>query len=61
MDYAGATRATAFEAIAERIRDNTARVLAQASASGMRPRQAAETLAIARVKEAMKYRRFSIF
>ena len=60
MEYAGATRATAFEAIAERIRDNTERVLAQASASGMLPRQAAETLAIARVKEAMKNRRFSI-
>jgi glutamate dehydrogenase (NAD(P)+) len=61
MEYAGATRATAFGAIAERIRDNTGRVMAQASASGMRPRQAAEALAIARVKEAMKYRRFSIF
>ena len=60
MEYAGATRATAFEAIAERIRDNTERVLAQASANGMRPRRAAETLAVARVKEAMTYRRFSI-
>ena len=61
MEYAGATRAAAFEAIAERIRDNTRRVLAQAKTEGMLPRQAAETLAAARVREAMNYRRFSLF
>jgi glutamate dehydrogenase (NAD(P)+) len=61
MEDAGATRAAAFDAIAERIRGNTDRILAQAKAQGLLPRQAAEALATARVKEAMKYRRFSLY
>ena len=60
MEYAGATRAAAFDAIAERVLDNTERVLSDAKARGILPRQAADALAEARVREAMRYRRFSI-
>ena len=61
MEYAGATRAAAFDSIAERVRGNTERVLADAKARGVLPRQAAEALASERVRAAMSYRRFSIF
>ena len=60
MEYAGATRAAAFETIAERVRGNTDRVLADAKARGVLPRKSAEDLAAARVREAMGLRRFSI-
>lgn len=61
MEYAKASRAAAFDAIAERIRENTGRVLAHAKSSGVLPRQAAEGIAAARVREAIKYRRYGIF
>ena len=60
MEYAGATRSAAFDSIAERVRGNTERVLADAKARGVLPRQAAGDLAQARVRDAMRYRRFSI-
>jgi glutamate dehydrogenase (NAD(P)+) len=60
MEYAGATRAAAFDAIAEKIRGNTQRVLESAKARGLLPRQAAEDLAAERVKAAMGLRRYSI-
>jgi glutamate dehydrogenase (NAD(P)+) len=60
MELAGATRAAAFDAIAERVRANTARVLESAKASGALPRRAAEDLAESRVREAMRYRRYGI-
>jgi len=60
MEYAGATRTAAFEAIAERIRANTEQVLGTARARGVLPRAAAEALAATRVREAMSHRRFSI-
>jgi glutamate dehydrogenase (NAD(P)+) len=61
MEYAGATRSAAFDAIAERVRGNTATVLANAKANAQTPREAAVALAEFRVREAMRYRRFSIF
>jgi glutamate dehydrogenase (NAD(P)+) len=60
MEYAGASRAVAFDAIAERVGSNTATVLGNARAGGQMPRRAAEALAQSRVREAMKHRRFSI-
>ena len=60
MEYAGATQATAFAAIAERIRANTEAVLSAAKARAIRPRKAALELAERRVRDAMTYRRFSI-
>jgi glutamate dehydrogenase (NAD(P)+) len=40
---------------------NTERVLAQAQAQGVLPREAALDLALRRLKQAMGYRRFFIF
>lgn len=61
MEYAGATRVAAFDAIAERIRSNTQQVLADSKTRNVLPRRAAEDLARERVRTAMRYRRFSIF
>jgi glutamate dehydrogenase (NAD(P)+) len=60
MEYAGATRSTTFDTIAERIRDNTGKVLTDAKARGVPPRRAAEDLAANRIRAAMALRRFSI-
>jgi len=60
MEYAGATRAAAFDAIAERVRGNTDAVLHAAGADGVLPRAAAEALALGRVRQAMACRRFGI-
>jgi glutamate dehydrogenase (NAD(P)+) len=60
MEYAGASRAIAFDAIAERVGSNTATVLANAKADGQMPRRAAAALAEARVRAAMLHRRFAI-
>ena len=57
----GATQSAAFEAIAERIRANTAAVLESASRKQVLPRQAAVELARERVARAMATRRWSIF
>jgi glutamate dehydrogenase (NAD(P)+) len=61
MEYHGATQSAAFAAIEEKIRANTAAVLDAAKARGIPPRQAALDLAPGRVREAMTYRRFSVF
>ncbi len=60
LEHQGATRATAFAAIEEKIRANTGAVLEAVRARRVTPRQAALDLAIAEVKQAMRYRRFSI-
>ena len=61
FEYRGATRAAAFDAIAERIRANTEAVLDAAGARGVTPREAARALALERIDAAMQTRRFSIF
>jgi glutamate dehydrogenase (NAD(P)+) len=61
MEFAGATQAAAFTAIAEKVSINTEAVLAQVKAQGIAPRMAAVELATQRVRQAMRYRRFSIF
>jgi len=58
MEYHGATRAAAFEAIAGKLRDNTAAVLQAMKAKNQLPRAAALELALARVRKAMRLRRF---
>ena len=61
MEYAGATQRAAFDAIAEKVRANTDAVLAASRRDGKLPRAAAMDLAIARVVQAMRHRRFGIF
>jgi len=58
MEYAGATQTAAFQAIEEKIRANTAAVLAAMTARRMLPRAAAIELATERVHAAMATRRF---
>jgi glutamate dehydrogenase (NAD(P)+) len=58
VEYHGGTEATAFAAIAEKIRRNTSEVLAQASRTLSTPRAAALALAEQRVRQAMSYRRW---
>ncbi len=60
MEYAGATQASAFDAIEDRIRANTQTVLEAASRRQVPPRQAAIEIATARVRAAMATRRFRI-
>jgi glutamate dehydrogenase (NAD(P)+) len=59
VEYRGGTRTAAFEAIAEKIRSNTARVLEGAVGGKIQPRQAAMDLALQRIRKAMHYRRWS--
>lgn len=58
MEYHGATRGAAFEAIAAKVRENTAAVLQAVKARQQLPRAAALELALGRVRSAMRLRRF---
>jgi len=57
VEYHGGTQRRAFEAIDEKIRENTREVLERARAREQRPAEAALELAKQRVGEAMAYRR----
>ena len=59
VEYAGGTQATAFETIEEKVRHNTAAVLAAAAERKVTPRAAAVELADQRVRRAMSYQRWS--
>ena len=61
MEYHGATQSAAFEAIVEKVRDNTEQVLKRVNEQSMLPRDAAVALAKERLKKAMSYRRYSLF
>ncbi len=61
MEYEGATQATAFAVIEEKIRRNTELVLDGAKQKNILPRNAAVELATERVRRAMTYRRYSLF
>jgi glutamate dehydrogenase (NAD(P)+) len=61
MEYRGATRAAAFDAIAEKVGSNTAQVLAAVKRRRVTPREAALDLAVERVTRAMGFRRWSVF
>jgi len=58
VEYRGGSQATALATISEKIRANTRQVLADATARGIPPREAAQAMALARVKKAMGFRRF---
>lgn len=57
VEYAGGARTQAFEAIQEKITENTRAVLERSAAEDITPRAAAEAMATARVEEAMGYHR----
>jgi glutamate dehydrogenase (NAD(P)+) len=61
MEYQRASQATAFEAIEEKLRRNTAHVLEGANRKGILPRAAAIELAVQRVNKAMSVRRWALF
>lgn len=58
VEYRGGSRGEAFDLIAERVRDNTARVLALSRDAGVTPREAAVRLARQRLDRAMSFRRW---
>lgn len=57
VEYAGGTRAQAFERITDTIRENTTIVIERSRKQNVLPRAAAEELALERVREAMALRR----
>jgi glutamate dehydrogenase (NAD(P)+) len=61
MEYQGTTQTAAFEAIEERLRQNTRQVLANVKTKQILPRQAANDLALQRIKKAVSYKRWSVF
>jgi glutamate dehydrogenase (NAD(P)+) len=61
MEYRGATQATVFDAIEEKVRHNTRLVLEESRIKRILPRDAALEMAVQRVKRAMATRRWSIF
>lgn len=58
VEYHGGSEAQAFAAIEDKIRRNTAEVLARAQTENTFPRAAAEAMALERVHEAQRLRRF---
>jgi len=61
MEYQGSCLAAAFETIQEKVSENTRQVLQAVEQDGLLPREVALRLAELRVKEAMSYRRWSLF
>ncbi len=61
MEYHGASQKAAFDAIEEKLQENTQQVLKESQAKGILPREAAVALAIQRVEKAMSFNRFSLF
>lgn len=61
MEYACACESATFETIAEKLRENTEVVLREAARQGVLPRDAAMALAVTRVKQAMSYRRWTVY
>jgi len=61
MEYHGANESAAMDSIREKVSRNTRQVLERVRQGGIAPRQAAEELALRRVRKAMSFRRFSTF
>lgn len=61
MEYHGASETAAMQSIEEKLRRNTETVLMNAKQKQILPRDAAHDLALARIKKAMSYRRWSSF
>jgi glutamate dehydrogenase (NAD(P)+) len=57
VEYQGGTEAVAKEVIQQKIRDNTAQVVSNSLQEQITPRDAANNLALKRVKKAMSFRR----
>ena len=58
VEYHGGSETQAFATIEEKIRRNTAEVLARAQSANTSPRAAAEAMALERVRQAQSMRRF---
>lgn len=61
MEYKGATESAAMSSIEDKIRRNTKLVLEHSANKKILPREAANELAINRLKKAMSFRRFNLF
>lgn len=61
MEYHGANESAAMDTVREKVKRNTRQVLERVRHEGVFPRQAAEELALQRVRKAMSFRRFSTF
>ena len=61
MEFHGASEGAAMQSVEEKLRRNTRLVLEDAAGRNILPRQAATELALARVKKAMSFRRYSLF
>jgi len=61
MEYHGASEGAALQSIEEKLRRNTRQVLEDAARRNILPRAAAVELALARVRNAMRLRRYSLF
>ncbi|MDI6853100.1 MAG: Glu/Leu/Phe/Val dehydrogenase [Deltaproteobacteria bacterium] len=61
MEYRGATQAAVFQTIEEKVRSNARLVLEESRIRKILPRDAANDLALRRLKKAMAIRRWSIF
>ena len=61
MEYQGATEAAAMQVIEEKLSYNVRRILDIVRQDGCLPRQAAEEMAVRRVRRAMGLRRWSVF
>jgi glutamate dehydrogenase (NAD(P)+) len=61
MEYHGSSEAAALQTIEEKLRRNTGMVLDAVRDKQVLPREASMELAVARVKKAMGFRRYSLF
>jgi glutamate dehydrogenase (NAD(P)+) len=61
MEYHGASEGAAMQAIEEKLRRNTRQVLDDARQRNILPRDAANEMALARVRKAMSFRRYALF
>ncbi len=61
MEYHGANEGAVLASVEEKVRRNTELVLTRAKAENIEPRQAANEMAMERVRKAMSFRRFSTF
>ena len=61
MEYHGASERAALQSIEEKLRRNTRLILEDTKKRNVLPREASAELALARVKKAMSFRRYSLF
>jgi glutamate dehydrogenase (NAD(P)+) len=61
MEYHGASEGAALQSIEEKLRRNTRLVLEDAARRHILPREASVEMALARVRKAMSFRRYSLF